>query len=316
MLKQRNSNYHHICRLLIESVIASDSVSTRNILAAAPSGTSRFYHCIDAVHFRRFDVDIHGPLSVTTQIEIAIHCVSNREMIGGDGMILELDGAASIKWLDVGVLGGFGHENEQLLFAAPDRVQVVSIRKINDSDRWVKYRAYLLAINLYDDLLRHKGSPKRQRGDEIIAQHIEGILKEAVSTSFIGRHFGEFCRNQSEIVLDIGYMTKYYPAVSRIFVAESGEWLQYDRIARVHAECTEVTTSSFQVIEVGSGYLEAVLSMVEELEASKLQRIYVLNPSVQCGDEELTSFGDQFKDQGWKLGLNDWKLSISKLMKL
>lgn len=293
-------------------------------MSAAPSGTSRLYHCVDNVQFQRFDLNIYGPLSVTTQIEIAIHCVANKELIGAEGMILELDGSANIRWFDCSVLSAYGHENEQLLFAAPDRVQVTSIRNMNQQKRWMKFRGYLSAITLYDDLLRNKGSPKRQRGDGVIAQQIESMLQnmenakdsDETSTTFMASHFLSFCANQKEIVLDIGYMTKYYPAISRLFVDESGEWLRYDHILRVHAYCEQISTSSFQAIAVTKEYLEAVLSMVQDLKDSNLQRIFVLNPTVQCEDEELTAFGDQFKEKGWKLGLNGGKLSISKSKEL
>jgi len=338
LLKQRNSNYHHICRLLLESVTAFGAAThsqgaASNLLgvpasAAGGTPTPPLFHCTDNVLFHRFEVAVQGPISLTTQIEIAIHCVAHHEVIGGEGMILEMDGlggAESVRHFDCSVLSAYGHENERLLFAPADRprrVSVASIRTIDDSAQWVKYRGFLAAINLYDDLLTHKGSPKRQRGDEYIAKQIEAVLQSdandtasrqsADPPSFVATHFHSFCTKHSAIVLDIGFMAKYYPAVSRLFVAESGEWLRYDRIARVHRECSEITTSSFQAIEVSNEYLEAVLAMLPRLETSKLQLICVLNPSVQCEDDELISFGDRITAKGWKLGLNAGKLTVSR----
>merc|ERR1719474_68869 len=116
-------------------------------------------------------------------------------------MMLQLQSSSTVnvRWFDLSVLSAYGHENEQLLFAANSvscRVEVASIRIINDNDRWVQYRAYLRAINLYDDLLRHKGSPKRQRGDDLIALQIEGHLEDIPPPSFITTHFEAFCGNQ------------------------------------------------------------------------------------------------------------------------
>ena len=346
-LKRRNSNYHHFCKLLYESV---------NVFGEEFNSYSKvleFYHCTDNILFDEFNVNMFGITSVTTQIEIAINCVTNTEFMGDNGMILELKGyglQANIRYFECNFLSAFGSENEKILFGSIQPIKISSIRVLlNEENKWYNYGEYIDAISIYDDALNGRPIKRNEKENdenddlningtnnnrnmmidnhktfECITKLIEYELEISSNKKcplFLKRYFHSYCNSKNKIIIDLKYINnEFYNGFSYYLISSSTNnksLLRFNEIVKLYPNCKEIETrnngDNNDEIIICNEYLSQLLIQIDQINNSMLNIINIINPNLQCTDNQYISFKDKFKQKNWTINYKNDTKNVSMI---
>lgn len=249
------------------------------------------------------------------------------------GLILELGHYdVGTEYFNCSFLSAFGAENERLFCGGFRPIQFVSIYELNNETS-KNYRYFIRSLVLFDGAI--KGYPlntdvidatKPTKTDyKIIKMLIRQYLniKNNKFPKYINEIFEAFCKEKSQICIDIEYMNFYYPGFAQHFMQEKSTLksissddivngkiiesnvmlLKYDSITSIFQNCKRIIfsndTQSINVIT--QNHYDSFLLHANELKTnSMIEEIKIINPC-ESVSKLYSHYSGLFKKSGWIL---------------
>jgi len=319
-LKKRHACYYHFCRLLYEAVNVFGEALNCNV-----------YHCVDNARFTAFEVSMHGIVSCSTHLEVAINCIADTDILRDDGMVLELKAntatttsTVNVRHFNCTFFSAYGNENERLLFGAREPIQIASIRAVQHEDNWKNYAKYVEAIEVYDNAVNGRSMYREHAVEQAVYEALIKLLEHELELQskrdsnmnrnwnyqlplFLSTYFRGFCDDKTRIVIDVQYMEDFYVAFTSYLVSSINKsLLSINEIVKLHANCTEIVSTKDAnrgAIFISIEYLSELLAILRLPEARKcnLKVIQIINANIICEDDELLAFSTKFKQLQWQI---------------
>ena len=187
------------------------------------------------------------------------------------------------------------------------KLKFYSIRVLNEYKQWENFQHFISTLSKYGNIIKGE----RLWNNDIVTQQQYKIVNKLINhklgikynhfNQYINDTFNAFCNDKDTITIDLRWINRFYKSFSSHFVSNKNKsLLQFDGIASLYHNCHTIITVNQQgsyVISIIGQYYQSLLSILDEINKTKLQCIKIINAKYH--KECASKFESKFEEKGW-----------------